>query len=115
MASNLDFRAEATPALTRKKYKLISNAIRQKLIYLIVKEQMNVVEAAKLTDINYENAKAIYRVYKREGRGDRKHMKEPHNGDTPVGDRSPVDKYKIEGLKEAVRCKSKPRRVATKM
>ena len=47
---------------------MISNEKRLGLIKLITQDKMKIIDAAKMLDIPYENAKAIYRTYKIEGR-----------------------------------------------
>ena len=51
-----------------KKYKYICDEARQRLIYLIHTEQMNIKNAAEICDIPYENAKVINKVFIDEGR-----------------------------------------------
>lgn len=50
---------------------LVSDEQRQQLIEFI-KNGHKITEAAKATGLNYENAKAIIRVYRLEGRTDSK-------------------------------------------
>lgn len=38
--------------------------MRAKLVSYIVDEKLNIVTAAEKAGINYENAKAIYRIYR---------------------------------------------------
>ena len=52
----------------KRVYKMINNKKRKELIYLITQKYMNIVDAAKEAGVNYENAKAIYRTYRQEGR-----------------------------------------------
>ena len=54
-----------------RKYAKVSDDKRQHLIDMINKN-MTIKDAAKLVDIKYENAKAIYRVYKNERRTDKR-------------------------------------------
>lgn len=54
-----------TPA---RHYQLISDEKRKQLVDLVTRDQMRIIDAAKLTNISYENAKAIVRVYKKSGR-----------------------------------------------
>jgi len=56
----------------RRKYMLINNEMREKLVSLIVNEGFKIVAAAELIGINYENAKAIYRIYRNDGRVSKK-------------------------------------------
>lgn len=49
------------------------------LIDLIQNQGMKIIDAAEIMDIPYENAKAIYRIYKLEGRTTKKNFKK---GDT---------------------------------
>mgnify|MGYP006893408301 CR=1 FL=1 len=53
---------------TPRRYKLVGNELRYQLIINITEKEMSIKDAAKKTGINYENAKAIYRTYKLEGR-----------------------------------------------
>jgi len=53
---------------SKRQYHTITNDQRLNLISLITVQGLNIVEASKQTGINYENAKAIYRVYRLEGR-----------------------------------------------
>ena len=48
---------------------------------------MKIVDAAEIMDIPYENAKAIYRIYKQEGRTAKKVFKKKDNSISPEGDR----------------------------
>lgn len=48
--------------------KKVSNEVRHQLLDFIVNKKMKIVEAAHLLNVKYENAKAIYRVYRKEGR-----------------------------------------------
>ena len=51
-----------------RRYKLVGNEKRHNLITFIDEHHMSITDAAEKTGINYENAKAIYRTYKQEGR-----------------------------------------------
>ena len=51
----------------RRSYKRVSNKRRKRLIRLL-KQKKSIKEAAELVGVNYENAKAIYRVYRLENR-----------------------------------------------
>ncbi len=50
-----------------RNYLKVSDDLRQRLISLI-NQNMTIKDAARLVDIKYENAKAIYRVYRKEKR-----------------------------------------------
>lgn len=52
----------------KKQYRIIEDTQRFQLLDLIVKDKMSIVQAARETGIHYENAKAIYRVYRLQGR-----------------------------------------------
>jgi len=52
----------------KRKYKLINDEMREKLISLIINDGFSIIVAAEKAGINYENAKAIYRVYREDGR-----------------------------------------------
>lgn len=56
------------PALFKRKYKPITDAKRKELLRYIHKDKMKIVQAAKLAGIDYENAKAINRVFRLQGR-----------------------------------------------
>lgn len=49
-------------------YQLISDEKRKELVGMVVRDQMRIIDAAKLANISYENAKAIVRVFKKSGR-----------------------------------------------
>ena len=55
-----------------KKYTLVSDFQRMQLIHLIHKEGLLISEAAKIAAVNYNAAKVINNVYKREGRVNKK-------------------------------------------
>jgi hypothetical protein len=46
--------------------------MRNRLIDYIVNDKLNIVTAAEKAGINYENAKAIYRIYRTQGRQNKK-------------------------------------------
>ena len=50
-----------------RNYSKVSDELRQQLISM-VNQNMTIKDAARLVDIKYENAKAIYRVYRKEQR-----------------------------------------------
>jgi len=54
-----------------RNYEKVSDEKRQLLIDMI-RQNMTIKDAARLIDINYENAKAICRVYRREQRTDKR-------------------------------------------
>ena len=54
-----------------RKYSKVPDEQRAKLIELI-NQNMTIKDAAKQVKIKYENAKAIYRVYKNESRTDKR-------------------------------------------
>ena len=56
----------------KRRYNLINDTTRKLLISLIVDEELNIVTAAERAGVNYENAKAIYRVYRTQGRQNKK-------------------------------------------
>ena len=62
-------------------YKLISDKKRHMLIDLIQKQNMKIIDAAEIMDIPYENAKAIFRIYKQEGRTTKKGYKKKTIGE----------------------------------
>ena len=45
---------------------------------------MKIIDAAEIMDIPYENAKAIYRIYKIEGRTTQKNFKKADSKNLPV-------------------------------
>jgi hypothetical protein len=51
-----------------RRYNYITDSKRLELIDLITNNQMLITEAAAVLGIKYENAKAIYRVFKTNGR-----------------------------------------------
>jgi endonuclease V-like protein UPF0215 family len=53
---------------SKRKYNLINDEMRSRLVSYIVDEKLNIVTAAEKAGINYENAKAIYRIYRTQGR-----------------------------------------------
>ena len=53
-----------------RNYSKVPDEKRQRLIELI-NMNMTIKDAARVVDIKYENAKAIYRVFKREQRTDK--------------------------------------------
>lgn len=61
-------KAKVFKAKPKRKYNLINDEMRSKLISLIVDDKLNIVTAAERSGINYENAKAIYRIYRTQGR-----------------------------------------------
>ena len=68
--AKISYRAES-----RRHYQSISNDKRVELIRLVHEEKRSVKDAAKMLEIPYENAKAINKVYKREGRVEKKTCK----------------------------------------
>ena len=56
-------------------YQIVSDEKRKALIKFITVDKMKIVDAAEMIDIPYENAKAIYRIYKNEGRSQKKIFK----------------------------------------
>ena len=64
----MENKSKSAPKTNGRTYHLISNTMRQKLITLIQDQNMSIVHAASVMGINYENAKAIWRVYRKEGR-----------------------------------------------
>ena len=56
------------PDKTPRKYTLVSNQMRHELLQYIVDDHMSIIDAADRTGIKYENAKAIFRTYRNEGR-----------------------------------------------
>ena len=69
----------------RRQYSKVSNEKREELLILIVDQKMTITEAAEKTGIKYENAKAIYRIFREEGRTGRKMPDEraPRGGHIP--------------------------------
>jgi len=59
----------------RKKYRCISDNLREKLIDAVETRGLKIKQAAKKLRINYSSAKSIYQVYKKEGRLSKKIMK----------------------------------------
>ena len=53
----------------------MSNESRDILINLIHNQKMKIVEASKISGVPYENAKAIYRIFRKEGRNFKKQFK----------------------------------------
>ena len=71
ISDNVDQRSspsKSQKAKSKRKYSLINDDMRSKLITYIVDDKLNIVTAAKKAGINYENAKAIYRIYRTQGR-----------------------------------------------
>ena len=62
-------------SLTPRRYQLVGNELRHQLIAMITEMNMSITDAAIKCGINYENAKAIYRTYKLEGRETKKSQK----------------------------------------
>lgn len=54
-----------------RNYSKVSDDKRKRLIDMI-NSKMTIKDAARIVDIKYENAKAIYRVYRREQRTDKR-------------------------------------------
>ena len=63
------------PAKTPRRYKLVNNQMRHELLQYIVDNNMSNIDAAQKTGINYENAKAIFRIYRNEARQTKKSIK----------------------------------------
>ena len=59
-----------------KKYKPVPNEKREKLVYYIHVEGMNITQAALAADVYYPTAKVINKIYKREGRTAKKLIRE---------------------------------------
>ena len=53
----------------------MSNQTRDLIIDLIHNKKLKIVEASQITGIPYENAKAIYRIFRLEGRSKKKTYK----------------------------------------
>ena len=57
---------------SKKIYKFVGDEERRKLISLVVYRGKTIAEASAITGVNYENAKAIVRVYRTHGRDHKK-------------------------------------------
>ena len=77
-----------------RNYAKVSDEKRQLLIKM-VNENMTIKDAARLIDIKYENAKVIYRVYKRERRTDKRRNRLRHR---LSGLKSSSSKITLKGL-----------------
>ena len=53
-------------------YKNVDNETRNLIIHLIHDKNLKITEASKLAGVSYENAKAINRTYRLEGRTEKK-------------------------------------------
>lgn len=53
---------------SRKKYSVISQDAREKLLDLVLKKRMRIKEAAKLCNLKFSTSKAILATYRKEGR-----------------------------------------------
>lgn len=67
-----DLKPKASKPKPKRRYNLINDEMRSRLISLIVDDKLNIVTAAERAGINYENAKAIYRIYRTQGRQNKK-------------------------------------------
>ena len=72
IASNTSTTKVGKKQKPKRKYNLINDNMRADLIKYIVEEKLNIVIAAEKAGINYENAKAIYRIYRTQGRLNKK-------------------------------------------
>ena len=54
---------------------MVTNESRDYLIDLIHNQKMKIVDASQMSGIPYENAKAIYRIFRKEGRNYKKIFK----------------------------------------
>lgn len=54
--------------IRKTSYKLVTDVERELLVRCIVDDELSIIEAAGIVGVPYENAKAIYRVYRMEGR-----------------------------------------------
>jgi transposase-like protein len=59
---------EQVPTNRERKYTRVTDEQREELVRKIVKDQRTVIDVASEMGLDYENAKLIYRIYKREGR-----------------------------------------------
>lgn len=59
---------EQVPKKRERKYTRVTDEQRDELVRKIVKDQRTVIDVASEMGLDYENAKLIYRIYKREGR-----------------------------------------------
>ena len=67
-----------------RNYSKVPDEKRQLLIEMI-QQNMTIKDAARLVQIKYENAKAIYRVYRREQRTDKRRNRFRAKGSLPLG------------------------------
>lgn len=58
----------------------MSDFKRRQLVDLIENKKLRIIDAAEMVNIPYENAKAIYRVFKNEGRFTKKIFKLKRKG-----------------------------------
>ena len=61
---------------SKRRYARVSNQQRDYFLELVHDKQTKLKKAAQLADIGYENAKAINRIYRKEGRNHRKQFKD---------------------------------------
>ena len=47
-----------------RQYEKVTNIQREQILHAIVVMNHSIADASKLTGVNYENAKAIYRTYR---------------------------------------------------
>ena len=57
-----------TPMNKKRRYMRVTDEQREELISKIVNDKRTCIDVASEMGLDYENAKLIYRVYKREGR-----------------------------------------------
>lgn len=82
-----------------RNYSKVPDEKRQLLIDMI-QQNMTIKDAARLVQIKYENAKAIYRVYRREQRTDKRRNRFRAKGGLPLGKPSDtIRKAKLHSIK----------------
>ena len=64
-----------------RKYSKVPNEDRRRLIQKVKTESLTIKQAAQELNISYENAKAIYRVYKHESRSDKRKTRQRNKQD----------------------------------
>jgi len=73
----------------KKKYKIIPDSLREKLIEAVQNRGEKIKQAAKKLRINYSSAKSICQIFKKEGRSSKKTFKKRSPGDPEDDSSSP--------------------------
>jgi hypothetical protein len=66
--ASLSTENDSAACKSRKKYSVISQDAREKLLDLVLKKRMRIKEAAKLCNLKFSTSKAILATYRKEGR-----------------------------------------------